>query len=50
MTAVFERVLIADPFANAVAEIDLDRKRRTLWQMLGANNREKPAESGPENT
>jgi hypothetical protein len=50
MTAVFEMVVIADPFANAVAAIDLDRKRRTLWQMLGANNREKPAESGPENT
>lgn len=50
MTAVFERVLIADPFANAVAEIDLDRKRRTLWQTLGANNREKPAKCRPENT
>jgi len=43
-------VVIADPFANAVAAIDLDRKRRTLWQMLGANNRDKPAKSGSGNT
>src|SRR6185295_3303731 len=50
MMAVFAMVVIADPFANAVAEIDLDRKRRTLWQMLGANNRDKPAKSGSGNT
>jgi len=43
-------LVIADPFAIAVAKIDLDGRRRTLWQMLGANNREKPAKSGPENT
>jgi hypothetical protein len=40
-------VVIADP---SVVAGDLDRKRRTLWQMLGANNREKPAKSRPENT
>jgi hypothetical protein len=40
-------VVIADP---SVVAGDLDRKRRTLWQMLGANNREKPAKGGPENT
>jgi hypothetical protein len=47
ITAVFQMVVIADP---SVVAGDLDRKRRTLWQMLGANNREKPAKGGPENT
>src|SRR5262245_31990599 len=50
MPAAFEMVVIADAFAAAVAAILHDRRRRTLWQMRDANNREKPANGGPENT